>query len=1604
MHTITINNDLCSVDCGCPSTAPIAPSSLIFSNSVLLELEIEVCHHIDDERKFSHDMWRELMNIGNPSVTRNFILQAGNGLPVDILHKIRAHVVGMDDILSVGESLLILWYYLRKASTASERIMAFTTFCKCSFKDSLTATVLLSSQFEKLFDMLSNDLEMEVQSLENIFDVLRGYMNNFEMLKKMPLYKKLYKFFLYALSLSLFEKFNITFDTFSYSKIEEEAIKKKYHTGVDFAYTVADTLLFLCERGYQCMKTGSLDPLYHSDTSYQKWYEKYALLKRQSNFLSTPELHGINLFTYVGDLDDCLDQGRAITKFASIMVDFEKSTIRSALNDLEMIKATFITKRAAQRDRRAPYAPIVCGGSSVAKSAMMHIIYAHIAKVYKNPMVDGSRYTRNPFETHWNGLTTAAWCIQIDDVAFIHPNAAQGIDPTMGEVIAIKNNMSFVPEQADLPDKGKIAVKPDLFISSTNTEHLNAHAYFAYPLAVKRRFDVYICIKPKPEYIRDECMIDGSKIPLCVEGRYPNLWNFILKRAVPAGGDHSRGQLVEITRFEDIDDFLQWLAIDALRFRDEQYRVMNSNENNTEVEICDVCYRSKLCCSCETSELQTGLLDYGVAFGGGFMSNLFMWYMMWYLRLYLRSRIIARVLDFFRFGIITTWLISFCPAILPEVFRVMGGRVNKHIGIIKEFTVFIGFVAVGGFLGHMFQKYYYSDPVVVSSEKDLPEIQAKVMCPLSLSTMRGSPPNEPLKIVHTGMLVPGVLDADEPDFNSEVQNEPSLYNSISEERGSMPEPAREERNNVWYKNDFIVSNFDVSTTSLSQVGITTEQICTRLLRNCVQFIPAFEIGNVPVTRPTKAICVGGHIYMCNNHGLPVRDSFQLTIISAFKKDGVTPNITIRVDESMIRRYPERDICFINIRSIPPGPLITSYFCKKSLMGIFKGWYLSKGMNGAPSRVRVDNIRRLDHAPVPQLGISVDSWFGVAAQPTVKGDCGSMLLAESSFGPIILGFHYLGMGGDNRIGSIMITDEFVQAGINSFDEIIIQSGEPQLSAPSAPRTLGPLHNKSVFRYINKGTANVYGSFDGFKPSPTSHVAESILAPSMVKRGCVIKHGPPVMKGYEIWRNAAIPLTNPTTQMNQEILAKCVKSFTKEILNKLPGDQLKLIKVYDNFTALNGAAGIAYVDKVNRNTSIGCPWKKGKKFFLSSIPEAHDLPDPVEYDIEIMSRVDNHIFNYEEGRRCMPVFCGNAKDEAKKFAHIAAAKTRIFLGAPGDWSLVNRKYLLSVIRVIQNNRFIFESGPGTIAQSLEWEEIREFLIQHGLERLIAGDYKNFDKEMAAIMILAAFDIIIEICRAAGYTEDELRVVKGIAEDTAFPLMDFNGDLVETFGGNPSGHPLTVIINGLVNSLYLRYVFEVLRRSGKLDVNGFSDFTGCEISLDNFQKLIALMTYGDDNAMGVSSRIPGFNHTSIQSVLSDIGITYTMAEKDAVSKPFIHIDDVSFLKRTWKFDKDVGAYLAPLEEESIIKSLTVNVISKSVTPEVQAIAVISTALREYFFYGKEIFHEKTKMFKEIVEENNLQAYVEQSTFPTWIDLKNQFWANSVGVELKCRKAIRV
>jgi len=296
---------------------------------------------------------------------------------------------------------------------------------------------------------------------------------------------------------------------------------------------------------------------------------------------------------------------------------------------------------------------------------------------------------------------------------------------------------------------------------------------------------------------------------------------------------------------------------------------------------------------------------------------------------------------------------------------------------------------------------------------------------------------------------------------------------------------------------------------------------------------------------------------------------------------------------------------------------------------------------------------------------------------------------------------------------------------------------------------------------------------------------------------------------------------------------------------------------------------------------------------------------------------------------------------------------------------RMYLIMFMKVFQSDFRRFECAVGADAESPDWAAFRAYLTKFGDPNVFDGDHSKFDKFMAQETVLAAFEVIEFIIRQGLFTQAQLLVVWCIAFDISSPFMDFNGDLIQLMGTNPSGNPLTVIINCIVNSLMMRYCYYLK--------NG---------TLEGFEREVNLLTYGDDVVAGVKDPNK-FSHTIVADGLASVGLKFTMADKEAEAVPLRGIDEVDFLKR--RFVVRDGWVYSPIAIETLEKMLTVRVASGSINEYEQCSAVLNSLLRLAYQHGKEVFQFYWDIAKESYDELNLEPYFPHG-LPTFSELDNE------------------
>lgn len=789
---------------------------------------------------------------------------------------------------------------------------------------------------------------------------------------------------------------------------------------------------------------------------------------------------------------------------------------------------------------------------------------------------------------------------------------------------------------------------------------------------------------------------------------------------------------------------------------------------------------------------------------------------------------------------------------------------------------------------------------------------------------------------------------------------------------STPQPQNFERYNA-YDDTWSAPSCFVSARSAS----THEEHLQQRVRENTCLLH-FDVGHGVFK--ARGLVVSSNCVLMNKH-LYKSEATSLSIY--FGKNGTVQESLVGLPLSSLNYVEEadKDLVMLQIPSMRPFRSIVQHFVEDNLRGSAIGHYLVRDVSG---EVKQHDVGKVDVStiPVPSLRLNLNVLKGTPKNPTYDGMCGSPLMIKCGSHSLIGGIHSVGippsMFTQGGSGATIVTRQSVLRMLGKLEKASLTATQPLLQCADKEYTVQSLHHKSVFRYM-EGTATVMGSLNGFKSSPKSKVVKTILADAYVSLGGRNPNfGAPIMSGYGPWRNAALKLVDPVKGFASADINWAVDDLWDKIVTS--GVSMSHVEKYNLNVAVNGAPGVAFVDGINRKSSAGFPWRKTKRAFFSSVEPFGDYADPIEPNPEIQERVLNIEAQYKRGELFHPVFIASLKDEPVTQKKIADQKTRVFCGAPIDWSLVVRKYFLGHVRTIQNNKTIFECAVGTVAQSAEWGVLYEHVTRFGDDRIVAGDYSAFDKRMPPAIILGAFEILIRMATNSGHFDDEdVRVLWGIAYDTAYPTVDFNGDLVQFWGSNPSGHPLTVIINSLANSIYMRLAYK--------------DLVG---TTRTFSDDVSLLTYGDDNIMSVRTGVP-FGHTDVAAYFASKDIGYTMADKEAESIPFIHISQASFLKRTWVFDDDVCGYLAPLEETSIHKMICSTVTSSSITEEEQCAEVIISAHSEYFFYGKAVFKEKDKLFKKLIAQTNLEDWFAARPLPTWGQLVQRWDVSTKRVGLE-------
>jgi hypothetical protein len=579
------------------------------------------------------------------------------------------------------------------------------------------------------------------------------------------------------------------------------------------------------------------------------------------------------------------------------------------------------------------------------------------------------------------------------------------------------------------------------------------------------------------------------------------------------------------------------------------------------------------------------------------------------------------------------------------------------------------------------------------------------------------------------------------------------------------------------------------------------------------------------------------------------------------------------------------------------------------------------------------------------------------KPTFNGLCMAVVITETK-GPLIGGFHLGGLEGEKHgCSGLLLAEDLTKA----YEELQ-KKRSVVLSASSGtmPKELydiqfyqGPeVHPKSAVNFLPVGSnCKYYGQVTG-RATYHSEVEETVISPH-VEDVCGVpqKWGGPKFRVGWPFQASLQHSTNPSIGMEGHLLDRAVSDYVRPILKAL--DELVYlrddVRKLADMEVVCGIDGKRFIDKMPPGTSIGFPCSGPKRDHLTYLnPEAYPgFACPAELDSIFWDEAARMEQLYLDGERAYPMFKACLKDEPTK---LTKDKVRVFQGAPIAMQLLVRKYYLPVARALSMLPLKSECAVGINAQGPEWDRLARYVRRFGQNRILAGDYSKYDLRMPAQVMFAAFRVMMDIAEHCGYSEDDLVIMRGIASDICYPLMAYNGDLIQHFGSNPSGHNLTVYINSIVNSLLFRCAYFHICAERE--------------DLPDFREVCSLITYGDDAKSSVRKDFPEFNHISVAEFLDDHDMKFTMPDKESTPVPYMTDEDADLLKRKNVFSEDTGMIMGALEEDSIFKSLHATLKSSALTKEQQSMQNIGGALREWFGHGRAKYDKRLEQMKEVAD----------------------------------------
>jgi DNA replication protein DnaC len=570
--------------------------------------------------------------------------------------------------------------------------------------------------------------------------------------------------------------------------------------------------------------------------------------------------------------------------------------------------------------------------------------------------------------------------------------------------------------------------------------------------------------------------------------------------------------------------------------------------------------------------------------------------------------------------------------------------------------------------------------------------------------------------------------------------------------------------------------------------------------------------------------------------------------------------------------------------------------------------------------------------------------------TMVGDCGAPVIAcNTHLTRKIIGFHIAGYPGRAGGFAEILDFEKLSEAISQVEErcgklVYMNVQHPDLTEEFEDLKIVPCGNFTITGAMPRHLSPRQPCKTDIKESLIHGIIdEPITGPSVLsdKDPRLIEKCSPLAKAVNKYGGVSPSIAR---ERLQEVKVALQKEFCEIQSSVEP-------RVLTEFEAINGVAGMEYAEGLNMQSSAGFPWsmrrkmseETGKLFLFDGEPGQYVAKQ------ELQEAIDERIKKAQKGKRVPSIWIDQMKVERRLLSKIEAGSTRVFTMSPVDFSIVFRKYFLMFEVHFMQTRIKTSSIVGINPASPEWTDLFEKLA-HVSDKGFCADYSRFDGSIPLCLIQLVLEIINEWYNDSEENQLIRRVLFSEIMHTNQLVMNVS---YFTHIGNPSGCPITTVLNTLVGRAYNYLVWFAVAPVGK--------------NLQWFVENVKAGIYGDDLAVSAKRELEEvYNLRSFNEVLGQYGISVTHPNKQKVEDAkYEDLSKATLLKCGFSVQ---GNQVYPLMEEANAREI-VNWIRESPDDVKATEDNCNAALRHIFFYGRKKYEEFRTELREAAKMAKVQ-----------------------------------